>query len=126
WLSEADLAASLPLLQPIALSRTARTDLKDDPGLLDALHEQLEQHADEPLPAPANVERFRPRTIVSIVAGIIAGYLLIGQLGSVDLVTVFTTARWQWVPLVLLASVGTYIAAALSFTGFVTEKLSFI
>jgi uncharacterized membrane protein YbhN (UPF0104 family) len=126
WLSEADLAASLPLLQPIALSRTARTDLKDDPGLLDALHEQLEQHADEPLPAPANVERFRPRTIVSIVAGIIAGYLLIGQLGSVDLVTVFTTARWQWVPLVLLASIGTYVAAALSFTGFVTEKLSFL
>ena len=126
WLSEPDLAASLPLLQPIALSRSARGALKEHKDLLDALHAQLQQYAEEPLPAPANVERFRPRTIVSIVAGIIAGYLLIGQLGSVDLATVFTTARWQWVPLVLLASVGTYIAAALSFTGFVTEKLSFI
>ena len=126
WLTEAELATTLPLLQPIAMSRATRAALKDQHDLLEALHEQIEQYTHEPPPAPVNVERFRPRTIVSIAAGIIAGYLLIGQLGSVDLATVFTTARWQWVPLVLLASVGTYVAAALSFTGFVTEKLSFL
>ena len=39
-----------------------------------------------------------------IVALIIAGYLLIGQLGSVDLVTVFREAHWGWVPLIVLFS----------------------
>jgi uncharacterized membrane protein YbhN (UPF0104 family) len=126
WLTEDELVATLPLLQPVALSRTTRGALKQHAHLLDALHEQIQQFSEEPLPPPANVERFRPRTIVSIVAGLIAGYLLIGQLGSVDLATVFSTARWEWVPLVLLASLGTYLAAALSFTGFVTEKLKFI
>jgi uncharacterized membrane protein YbhN (UPF0104 family) len=125
-LSEDELAASLPLLQPIALSRTARSALKRNQGLLEAVREQIRQQTARPLPPPARVERFRPRTVVSIAAALIAGYLLIGQLGSVDLVTVFSTAHWAWVPLVLLASVGTYVAAALSLTGFVAEKLSFV
>jgi uncharacterized membrane protein YbhN (UPF0104 family) len=64
--------------------------------------------------------------VLSIVAVIIAGYLIVGQLGSVDIATVLSTARWAWVPLVLIASVGTYIAAAVSLSGFVTEKLVFL
>jgi uncharacterized membrane protein YbhN (UPF0104 family) len=73
-----------------------------------------------------NVERFRPRAVLSIVAIIVAGYLIVGQLSSVDLATVFSQARWQWAPLVVLASALTYVAAALSLTGYVKEKLSFL
>jgi uncharacterized membrane protein YbhN (UPF0104 family) len=125
-LTDSELASAVPLLQPITLPRETRAALKKDPDLLGSLREQIEgQTHQEPL-EPIRVERFRPRTVVSIVALIVAGYLIVGQLGSVDLATVFSTARWGWVPLVLLASAGTYLAAALSLTGFVTESLSFV
>ena len=125
WLSEQDLAACLPLLQPIALSRATRAELKKQPALLGALREQVEHQTERELPPPVRVERFRPRTVITIVAALVAGYLLLGQLGSVDLATVFSAARWGWVPLVLAASAATYFAAAISLTGFVREKLSF-
>jgi uncharacterized membrane protein YbhN (UPF0104 family) len=38
---------------------------------------------------------------------------------------VLALARWQWIPLVLLASALTYVAAAVSLTGYVRERLSF-
>ena len=124
-LSDDELAATLPLLQRVVLSRETRAALKRDDPLLESVRGQIQgQIHQEPLEL-ARVERFRPRTIISIVAGLVAGYLIVGQLGSVDLVTVFSAARWQWVPLVLAASAGTYFAAALSLTGYVREKLSF-
>ena len=124
-LSEAELAATLPLLQPVALSRDTRAALKQDGELLESVRDQVHDQTAQELPEPIRVERFRPRTMLSIVALLIAGYLIVAQLGSVDLVTVFSTARWRWVPLVLLASAATYFAAALSLTGFVTEKLRY-
>ena len=52
-------------------------------------------------------------------------YPACGQLGSVDLATVFAAARWQWVPLVLAGSAATYLGAALALTGYVRARLSF-
>lgn len=125
-LTEQELSACLPLLQTIALSRATRAALKKHAGLLEALRAQIQRQTARELPPPARVERFRPRTVVTIVAAIVAGYLLIGQLGSVDLATVFSSARWAWVPPVLIASAATYVAAAVSLSGFVREKLSFL
>jgi uncharacterized membrane protein YbhN (UPF0104 family) len=124
-INERELGACLPLLQPIALSRPTRAAVKKQKGLLDALRDQVQLQTSDDLPPPVRVERFRPRTVITIVAAIVAGYILIGQLGSVDLATVFSSAQWAWVPLVLLASALTYIAAAISLSGFVREKLSF-
>ena len=125
-LSEQELAACLPLLQPIALSRATRIALKQHGEVLKGLRDQVELQTARELPPPARIERFRPRTLVTIVAALVAGYLLIGQLGSVDLATVFSAAQWSWVPLVLFASAATYVAAAVSLSGFVLEKLSFV
>lgn len=120
-----ELAGIVPLLQPIALTRETREALRSDPALIEAVRDALTEHA--PLqPADAvRVERVRPRTIISIVAVIVAGYLIVGQLSSVDVVTVLSSARWRWVPLVVAASAASYLAAALSLTGYVQEKLSF-
>jgi uncharacterized membrane protein YbhN (UPF0104 family) len=122
-LSDDEMAATLPLLQPIALARGTRAVATHH--LLDDLRSQIRGHLEQPAPSLAKVERVRPRTIITIAAVIVAGYLIIGQLGSVDLGTVFAAARWQWVPLVVLASVATYFAAALSLTGYVQERLMF-
>lgn len=125
-LTDDQLAATMPLLQPVALPRETRAALKKDDSLLTAVRDQIQRQTRHQPPEPIRVERFRPRTIVSIAALIVAGYLVVGQLGSVDLVTVFTTARWGWVPAVLLASAGTYFAAGLSLTGYVQEKLLYL
>jgi glycosyltransferase 2 family protein len=121
-LTEQELAACVPLLQPVALSRPIRAALKKHPGLLDSLRDHLQLQTPHELPA-IRVERFRPRTVITIVAAIAAGYVLIGQLGSIDLATVFSSAQWAWVPLAILASAITYVAAAISLSGFVREKL---
>jgi uncharacterized membrane protein YbhN (UPF0104 family) len=124
-MSDDELAAVLPVLQPIALPAATRQALKQHEGLLDAVRAEIQAQTNHRPPELADVERFRPRAIASIVALIVAGYLIVGQLSSVHLVTVVTRAQWQWVPLVLLASALTYVAAAVSLTGYVREKLSF-
>jgi glycosyltransferase 2 family protein len=125
-LSDEQLAATLPVLQPIALSRETRAALKHAPLLLEDVRDQIQDQTSVPPPELSRVERFQPRTVVTIVAVIVAVYLLVGQLGTVDLGTVFRSARWQWVPLVAVASIATYFAAALSLTGYVRERLSFL
>lgn len=124
-LSDEELAAIVTVLQPIALSRQTREAIRDDPELIEAVREEIEGQTHQQPPELARVERVRPRTIISVVAVIVAGYLIVGQLGSVDLLTVLAGARWEWLPLVLAASAASYLAAALSLTGYVGEKLSF-
>jgi len=124
-LTDDELAGVVPLLQPIALPSATRRAVKQHTGLLEALRSEIERQTEVRPPALVDVERFRPRAVLSIVAVLVAGYLIVGQLTSVDLATVFAHAAWQWVPLVVLASALTYVAAALSLTGYVKEKLSF-
>ncbi|MDQ1739194.1 MAG: hypothetical protein QOE53_846 [Pseudonocardiales bacterium] len=125
-LTDDELAATVAVLQPIVLSRPTREALRADPDLIEAVREEIQGQTHQQPPEPARVERVRPRTIISVVAVIVAGYLIVGQLGSVDLVTVLAGARWQWLPLVLAASAATYLAAALALTGYVGERLSFV
>src|SRR3954471_343239 len=124
-LTDDELAAVLPVLQPIARPGAPRRAVRQHAGLLEALRSEIEKQADLRPPELADVERLRPRAVLSIVAVLVAAYLIVGQLSSVDLATVFAQAAWQCVPLVVLASALTYVAAALSLTGFVKEKLSF-
>jgi uncharacterized membrane protein YbhN (UPF0104 family) len=124
-LTDDELADVLPVLQPLALSSATRRVVKQHPGLLQAVRDEIEKQTHTSPLELVNVERIRPRTVLSIVALLVAGYLIVAQLSSVDLATVFANARWQWVPLVFAASALTYAAAALSLTGYVKEKLSF-
>src|SRR5262249_40746337 len=125
-LSTEELAATLPVLQPIALNRETRAGLRHEGPLLDALRDELQDKTNQPFAELSRVERVRPRTVFTIAAVIVAIYLLIGQLGSVDLATIFSAARWQWLPLIALASAATYFGAALALTGYVRERLSFL
>ncbi len=124
-ITEDDLLATLPVLQPVALNTVTRKALKGTPDLLEALRSEIQANTERELPDLARIERVQPRAIVSVTALLVAAYLIIGQLGSVNLTSVLTKTNWQWIPVVLLASVATYPAAALSLIGYVREKLSF-
>ncbi|GGV21892.1 hypothetical protein GCM10010182_50260 [Actinomadura cremea] len=122
-LGEEALAAAVPMLQRVALSRTTRQAVRRDRELLTGIREQIVRLKPESEAAPIRLERFRPRTIFSMVALSIAAYILIPQLGSIDLVQLVAKATWWWAGVALGAAALTYLAAALMLMGFVPERL---
>ncbi|WP_425573347.1 lysylphosphatidylglycerol synthase transmembrane domain-containing protein [Streptomyces albidochromogenes] len=176
------VADSLPLLQPIALSRSTRATLRrlarersqrEREAVIEASHAaKAERAADEPVPSggrkdvraekkaekdaieealeqareedllsqirnqvllirpqaliePARLERIRPRTLVSIIAGAFVAYFLISTLMANDVSDAIATADWRWAAVAVLFSVLSYPAAAMSLLGFVPEKVPF-
>ncbi len=125
-LTEEELAGTVPLLQPIALTPETRAALHGNRGLIEAVRDAVHEHSNAVSAEPIRVERVRLRTIVSIAAVLVAGYLIVGQLSSVPVARVLSTARLRWLPLVLAASAASYLAAALSLVGYVRERLPFV
>jgi len=117
-----DRAAVAAVTQPIALAPWGWRTMRAASGCLDEIrHELLGDRA--ALPAP-RLERFRWRTIVSAVALTVAGYLLVGQLSGVNLLTTLSQANPAWFALALLGSAVTYLAAAENLAAFVPRRLS--
>jgi uncharacterized protein (TIRG00374 family) len=69
--------------------------------------------------------RIRLRTLVTMVATVIAAYLLAGELGRESLTSVLHKSDWRWSIVALALSAATYAAAALSLSGFVADRLPF-
>nr|WP_051468954.1 lysylphosphatidylglycerol synthase transmembrane domain-containing protein [Actinomadura oligospora] len=122
-LGEGALAAAVPLLQRVALTRATRTAVRHDRRLLTRIREQILKLEPEAETEPVRLERFRSRTIVSIVALTFAAYIVIPQLTSVQLDTIGDRANWWWVALGAAAAAVTYLAAAFMLIGFVPERL---
>lgn len=122
-LGEEALGGAVPLLQRVALSRTTRQALRRDRELLTRIREQIVRLKPEVEAAPARLERFRPRTIVSVVALSFAAYIVIPQVTSLDVGYLAATASWHWVAAALGAAVLSYVAAAFMLMGFVPERL---
>ncbi|MEU0134198.1 lysylphosphatidylglycerol synthase domain-containing protein [Streptomyces sp. NPDC006296] len=181
------VADCLPLLQPIALSRSTRATLRrlarersqrereavleasqeakqaraqehDTPAASDrkavrktlrtekqaekrAMDDALEEAREEDMLAqirrqvllirpqapvePVRLERIKPRTLFSFIAGSIAAYFLISQVTEADFGTVVEQAEWGWVAAALGFSALSYVAAAMSLLGFVPERVGF-
>ncbi|TDC64044.1 flippase-like domain-containing protein [Actinomadura sp. GC306] len=122
-LGEEALAAAVPLLQPVALSRATRTALRRDREPLTRIREQIVRLKPETEVAPLRLERFRPRTIFSIVALSIAAYIVIPQVASLDVAAMAAAASWHWAAAALGGAALTYLAAAFMLMGFVPERL---
>ncbi|MBM7437471.1 lysylphosphatidylglycerol synthase domain-containing protein [Streptomyces sp. HB132] len=74
---------------------------------------------------PVRLERIKPRTLLSFIAGAIAAYYLISQITRADFSTVVEQAEWGWVAAALGFSALSYVAAAMSLLGFVPERVAF-
>ncbi|MFB6777571.1 lysylphosphatidylglycerol synthase domain-containing protein [Streptomyces sp. NPDC056352] len=75
---------------------------------------------------PVRLERIKPRTLLSFIAGAIAAYFLISQVTEADFGAVVEQAEWGWVAAALGFSALSYIAAAMSLLGFVPERVPFV
>ncbi|MFI7134979.1 YbhN family protein [Nonomuraea sp. NPDC050153] len=117
------LAAAMPLLQRIALTRETRSALAKNKNLLAGIREHIVALKPQAKVEEVRLERFKPRTLITIIASTLAAYIVLSQLSRVDIYRVVTTANWAWSGVALLASFVSFVAAALMLRGFVPEPL---
>jgi uncharacterized protein (TIRG00374 family) len=125
-LGKAPVVRATALLQPIALSSATRADLKGRRELLGQLRDQIRGQAPSAEVPEVQLERLSPRTVFIAVAGALGAYVLLSQLGSVDLVEVISEADWAWGGVALLFSLVTYLAATMILIGFVSVPLRWL
>ncbi len=123
-LGTSSVGGLVPLLQPVVLHRSTRSALRRRKDVLPALRKGLLGSVPPFEAPPVQLERIRPRAVITLVAAIVAGYIVIGQLGRTDFRNVVQHSDWSWLVVALGLSAVTYIAAAWSLSGFVLEKLS--
>ena len=114
----------VPLLQPVVLARSTRKALRRHRDLLPTLRKLLAAVPGVEV-APVRLERIRLRTLLTMVAGAAAVYLLAGELARASLGSTLREANWQWGIVALALSASTYVGATISLSGFVAERLSF-
>ena len=120
-----ELVAVVPLLQPVVLARSTRKALRRHRDLLPALRTKLLAAVPGVEVPPVRLERVRLRTLVTMVAGAAAVYLLAGELARASLGSTLREANWQWGIAALALSASTYVGATISLSGFVADRLSF-
>ncbi|WP_405005765.1 flippase-like domain-containing protein [Kitasatospora purpeofusca] len=150
------VAAALPLLQPIALTPGTRAALKQaarrdavaaaprvppqrtgaeapapapgpGPDLLDGIRTEVLRSRPQAPARPVRLERLRPRTLLAVVGGLVAGWLLLPQLFATEQNPIAAVADADpfWLALAVLAAAAGHVAGAMGFVGFVPERLDF-
>jgi uncharacterized membrane protein YbhN (UPF0104 family) len=119
-----EVAGALPLVQPLALSRSLGKSIKDQRDLLDVLrHEMHERTGADDVPLE-RLARVQPRTLLMIVAGALAFYSLLPQFGNLgETVDAFGDAKWEWLPAVIAAALAYFVFATISFLGSVAQPM---
>ncbi|MPY34274.1 TIGR00374 family protein [Streptomyces adustus] len=103
----------------------ALEEAREEDLLTQIRHQVLRIRPQAPV-EPARLERVRPRTLISFIAGAIGAYFLLTQLTHIEFATVFSDAQWGWVVAAVLFSALSYVAAAMSLLGFVPERVPFL
>ncbi|MEV0178260.1 lysylphosphatidylglycerol synthase domain-containing protein [Streptomyces sp. NPDC050625] len=99
-------------------------EAREEDLLTQIRHEVLRIRPQAPV-EPARLERVRPRTLISFIAGAIGAYYLLTQLTHIEFGTLFAQAQWGWVIAAVLFSALSYVAAAMALLGFVPERVPF-
>ncbi|MFE6502974.1 lysylphosphatidylglycerol synthase domain-containing protein [Kitasatospora sp. NPDC057738] len=96
-------------------------------GLLDEIRAEVLRTRPQVVGRPVRLERLRPRTLLIVVGGVVAGWLLIPQLFAAEdnPVSALADADPWWLLLALTAAAASHVAAAMGFVGFVPERLNF-
>jgi glycosyltransferase 2 family protein len=118
-LGRAEVASAVPLLQPLALSAGTRRGIKGQDGLLKQTRTAAMAASGELAETDlAQLQRVRPRTLLTIAALAGAFYYLLPQIADVSSSWhALLSARWAWLPLVILFSAVTYLASAIALIG---------
>ncbi|GAA3296749.1 lysylphosphatidylglycerol synthase domain-containing protein [Streptomyces cinereospinus] len=102
----------------------ALDEAREEDPLTQIRHQVLRIRPQAPV-EPARLERVRPRTLISFIAGAIGGYFLLTQLTHIEFGPLVANAEWGWVIAAVLFSALSYVAAAMALLGFVPERVPF-
>ncbi|PKW09909.1 Uncharacterized membrane protein YbhN, UPF0104 family [Streptomyces sp. 1222.5] len=102
----------------------AREEAREEDLLTQIRHQVLRIRPQAPV-EPARLERVRPKTLISFIAGAIGAYYLLTQLTHIEFGTLFAQAQWGWVAAAVVFSALSYVAAAMALLGFVPERVPF-
>jgi uncharacterized protein (TIRG00374 family) len=119
------VGAAVPLLQPLALSRANRPS-RAEPDLLGGIREEILRTSPQAPVELVRLERLRARTLVTLLGSAVAGYSLMLELSARDSNPIGAMARAQsgWMALAAAAALAGFVAATMSFVGFVPERLN--
>ena len=120
-----DLAAAVPLLQPLALSAGTRRAVARHDGLLARTRAAATTASGGGKePELARIQRVRPRTLFAVAAAAGAFYFLLPKLAQVGSgAQGVLSADWAWLPLIIALSAATYVASAVAIMGAVPQRL---
>ncbi|WP_037852040.1 lysylphosphatidylglycerol synthetase family protein [Streptomyces sp. NRRL S-340] len=103
----------------------ALEEAREEDLLTQIRHQVLRIRPQAPV-EPVRLERVRPRTLISFIAGAIGAYYLLTQLTHIEFNTLFAHAQWGWLAAAVLFSALSYVAAAMALLGFVPERVPFV
>lgn len=119
------IVKALPLVQAVAMDSSTRSALRAQKGLLRRVREQVLELVPEGEPVEqVELRRLTPRTLVTVVGGGVAAYVLLTQLGG-NVGQVLARAQWVWALAVVGFTALSITGASLVITGAVTARLSF-
>lgn len=120
------VASAAPRIQPLALSTATRKSLTARKPLCDELRKYAGEASGAGDVEPQDLQRIKPRTVLTFVALALAFYVLIPQLADVSgVLRELRNAQWTWAAWALVASVVTYVAAAIGLMGAVPGHIPF-
>jgi len=132
-LGSQSMVKALPLVQTVAMGTSTRSALRAHKGLLRRLRALMLELAPEgEPPEPIELRRLTPRTLVTVVGGGIAAYVVLAQLaqmGRGDTPTfgqLVSTAQWGWALGVLGFTALSITGTSLVITAAVTTRLRFV
>ena len=118
------VAAALRYVQPAALSSATRKAVNAVAGKVKPLQDEILRVTGIPEPRYAQVERVSARRVAVWLFTGVAVYLLIHQLSDVRLLAQqIKDVDWRWLPAVVVLTVLSYVAAAMSAIGSVPDRL---
>jgi glycosyltransferase 2 family protein len=118
------LLGLVSLLQPVVLYRSTRSALRGRRHVLAEVRKRLLAAAPDGEVMPEQLERIRPRTLITLIAGVFAAYVLAGQLANVSFSTLLAESNPGWTLVALGCSAATYVGATMAISGFVLERLN--
>ncbi|MFE2173808.1 lysylphosphatidylglycerol synthase domain-containing protein [Kitasatospora sp. NPDC059462] len=97
------------------------------PDLLEQIRAEVLRSRPQAPVRPVRLERLRPRTLLAVGGGVMAGWLLLPQLFATERNPIAAVADADpfWLVLALLAAAASHVTAAMGFVGFVPERLDF-
>jgi glycosyltransferase 2 family protein len=120
------LAATVPLLQPLALSAATRHAIAHQDGLLAETRSAAAAASGLSAQPLARLQRVRPRTLLTIAALAGAFYFVLPQLADVSSSWhALESAHWAWLPVIIASSAVTYLASAAALIGAVPGRVPF-